>query len=752
MKDERFFKVGTAGQEVHQTLNLSNFPNFHHTGSVEGMRSLYYGKDACLVQVGDYIYNVDEDTFQAAKDIEFLASQPQWLSDINTAMAEKQIQQLSSLYEQGSHQNTVMTLAVKSDLMNRMLDHINKSVTAARLAGPNAVGEMYVACKFNGEQKLIPLTQDDKKSLLDLSYDERGARLQMIAACELADPLFKSMKHEIGDNQVQATISTANAMDEDHILETADKISVVLQKFYSLHEADELTRIITDPEKTVEDVRQAMANIQQRDMAEDLLARISSATFLLQNDKDIALWVNIEGLQMPVKTLNEIDADIIRNVLNGDRSRLTEDEIQDMAKDLALTYYKDELAMNHDALQQLSQGTDFTLTEDDARTDLDFEKALEQKYPEGVSLHIDDLNMTDIYSYVQYGKLSDEDITFHALGEKPAKCDQYLQAEVVLPKEKLNSLVPSNEHYYDETYEDFINDLDNSEAYSATATELMHRHPNLDGARLTMYDSSMPKYLRVEGQPLDKSIAWILQNPHLEVAGLRTVLNDSQAAQKMLDDIRQKPFTEYERNWMEKMGMPKGLDMIRNYDTIYLFERGTLGFAQVDRMRGVRYNGDTMSRQAQDYINDFVLKKNMVTHNHHTFFMMPGAECEKKAYLDTMNNKLVNVDVQQDPTGRTLFTDGIKVLNEGDMQHFQDITGRITEARIHGIDRPIVRCKIDGVQQSGRDLTKTDRIKLGHYMQNTEEMKKFALSMAVKHFATLLYEGPEQKQSTGMKR
>jgi len=34
------------------------FPNFSHTGSVTGMRKLYYGPAALLVRCGSWIYNV----------------------------------------------------------------------------------------------------------------------------------------------------------------------------------------------------------------------------------------------------------------------------------------------------------------------------------------------------------------------------------------------------------------------------------------------------------------------------------------------------------------------------------------------------------------------------------------------------------------------------------------------------------------------------------------------------------------------
>jgi len=34
------------------------FPCFHVTGSVQGMREQFYGKDALLVRCGSWIYNV----------------------------------------------------------------------------------------------------------------------------------------------------------------------------------------------------------------------------------------------------------------------------------------------------------------------------------------------------------------------------------------------------------------------------------------------------------------------------------------------------------------------------------------------------------------------------------------------------------------------------------------------------------------------------------------------------------------------
>ena len=42
--------------EQGRRVGISRFPNFHKSGSVRGMRRLYYGSDCLLVC--SYIYNV----------------------------------------------------------------------------------------------------------------------------------------------------------------------------------------------------------------------------------------------------------------------------------------------------------------------------------------------------------------------------------------------------------------------------------------------------------------------------------------------------------------------------------------------------------------------------------------------------------------------------------------------------------------------------------------------------------------------
>ena len=45
-------------KEMYKDTNLNDFPNFHSSGSITGMKKLYYGKGALLVKKGNYIFNV----------------------------------------------------------------------------------------------------------------------------------------------------------------------------------------------------------------------------------------------------------------------------------------------------------------------------------------------------------------------------------------------------------------------------------------------------------------------------------------------------------------------------------------------------------------------------------------------------------------------------------------------------------------------------------------------------------------------
>ena len=41
-----------------RAIHIENYPNFHKSGNVAGMKKQYYGENALLVRCGSYIYNV----------------------------------------------------------------------------------------------------------------------------------------------------------------------------------------------------------------------------------------------------------------------------------------------------------------------------------------------------------------------------------------------------------------------------------------------------------------------------------------------------------------------------------------------------------------------------------------------------------------------------------------------------------------------------------------------------------------------
>ena len=63
------FPVRRLAAADHDKYNLSDFPNFAASGSVAGMKKLYYGASAKLVRCGKYIYDVTAapEIYDAAK-------------------------------------------------------------------------------------------------------------------------------------------------------------------------------------------------------------------------------------------------------------------------------------------------------------------------------------------------------------------------------------------------------------------------------------------------------------------------------------------------------------------------------------------------------------------------------------------------------------------------------------------------------------------------------------------------------------
>ena len=59
-------KVKYLNVKDGERLNISQYPNFHKSGSITGMKNLYYGKNALLVRCDEWIYNVPQEIYDKA--------------------------------------------------------------------------------------------------------------------------------------------------------------------------------------------------------------------------------------------------------------------------------------------------------------------------------------------------------------------------------------------------------------------------------------------------------------------------------------------------------------------------------------------------------------------------------------------------------------------------------------------------------------------------------------------------------------
>lgn len=803
-KDE---KLITTGSVTHNLLNLSQFPNFHKTGSIEGMRNLYYGRDALLVKSGDYIYHVDEKTFQAVKDSDFILSKPRWMIHVMDGLTRDEIQKnyqdvvkpkvrnleaerekrfrglcdgfglqsysldeikaiadghklnddpltkqaaqavmsqkenndeiFKERFREVFHEEKTDKLRIQADMLQKIQQHIQDSVTDYYAVGADAEGRWQVKCRIDGvQQRAVTLTASESQQLYQTEVDERNEPLMLMVAKYHSEKLLVSF---VEKSKQQQNMTASQPQETIDVQDMAEKMSAVFEKFYSLHEVDELCRVITDPEKSVDDVKALMSDIAQRNrIAEEreaTEARITAATFLYPSVTNVALSIQVDGLNMPIRLLNPNDAQMIRGT---DMSKLSESDVQEMARDLAITYYDDVLRATPEQLSKIANAETKSLTESDARTYTDFDNAVANKFPNGATLQIPDLINDDIWGYIIFDLFRDESFISTPIGEEPAYTET-LKSEVRIPENELHRLMASANVYNDTVYTDFIESLPNAEDYEAPVTEMLHKHPDLNGAQLEIPQALVSKHIYIEGQPLDAVVSIMLQKNEISDEQLKAVLTDPTAHEAFVAEITNNRSDE--------------LKFIKNPEFMYFYEPGVLGHARVDRMRGVTFSGEPLSRASQDRIMDFAQNRNIAaTNGRGAFFLMPGAESKLSLYLDTMKNQLHKIYSQLDWQGNTFYTEGSNQVSEKNVMSMQDITGRISDAQIIGNNNPMVRCKIDGVQQSGQKLTRADISTMVHFMDKPEDFNSFALSMAAKHFATELYESVEQKQNKGMGR
>lgn len=60
-------RVRYMNKTQYQIFHLWLYPSFSATGSIRGMKKMYYGENALLVRSGSYIYKVPATVYYCAK-------------------------------------------------------------------------------------------------------------------------------------------------------------------------------------------------------------------------------------------------------------------------------------------------------------------------------------------------------------------------------------------------------------------------------------------------------------------------------------------------------------------------------------------------------------------------------------------------------------------------------------------------------------------------------------------------------------
>lgn len=60
------YRVRYMNKTQAKIYHLERYPNFSATGSIYGMKKLYYGMDALLVRCGSWIYKVPAEIYYQA--------------------------------------------------------------------------------------------------------------------------------------------------------------------------------------------------------------------------------------------------------------------------------------------------------------------------------------------------------------------------------------------------------------------------------------------------------------------------------------------------------------------------------------------------------------------------------------------------------------------------------------------------------------------------------------------------------------
>lgn len=201
--------------------------------------------------------------------------------------------------------------------------------------------------------------------------------------------------------------------------------------------------------------------------------------------------------------------------------------------------------------------------------------------------------------------------------------------------------------------------------------------------------------------------------------------------------------------WLEQDDAQKQLHfkMSGVKDNLFVHENGTDGYAIVDRDRSVTRFGEDFSPKNRAVFDRLVKQENVMAVDGSLFMRPAGPE---RVFLEKGTGRRISA-FQETVNGRLVLVQPYK-LTPSRIGHFpedfQEITGRLTDARVIGTDRSAaVSCRIDGDKQPAIRLSYPDANGFKNGAVTAEQL-------AVKYFAyELLQSQPlARQQDKGIKR
>lgn len=347
------------------------------------------------------------------------------------------------------------------------------------------------------------------------------------------------------------------------------------------------------------------------------------------------------------------------------------------------------------------------------------------KYPDGLSFNLNNIGSRQLYNLIKESSFCDVTYFTPEVGDKKPSLNG-LQATFSLSPDEYGVLEASF-IYEDKELEEYLS-LKNLNEFEFVQTNMSAYHLHPDGEGIVMYfdEWEIFDHLKIEGQPLDKVKAVLLQFPDLDDDNIKQLLDNPQLLGERLQEVKD---SSHENGYRMSVGE----------EHLYFYEPGKLGYMVADEFRHIKVFGEPLKEDNKEAIADFVSNGNLVVSNPRRrwcdFFQAEAEASEERKIFMEKNTGNYGVAVERiNPDGQIFYKVGGKIHEKESLKDWVDITGRVTDVVMLNGNVPQIRCKIDGEQQLSVPLSWADREQLREIGMTKEEREKILFGLAVARY------------------